>query len=83
MHLSQLPQAQAREVHRVEEVNAWIKEATNGEIPSLLSPDAVLGIGFVNALFFKGLWSLQFDETLTSVGRFHSPNKGAIEVMSL
>jgi len=48
-------------------INNWAKDNTNGKIPKVLneiSPDHVMFL--MNALYFKGNWTYQFDEENTS-----------------
>ncbi len=48
-------------------INAWVSDATHARIteivPDPIPPDAVMYL--INALYFKGTWTLQFDPTLT------------------
>ncbi|NJL61900.1 MAG: serpin family protein [Methylacidiphilales bacterium] len=47
-------------------INSWVKENTNGKIDKIvqqLSPDQVLLL--INAIYFKGNWTEQFDKSLT------------------
>ncbi|MGH2388250.1 MAG: serpin family protein [Chloroflexota bacterium] len=52
-------------------INAWVKKHTHGLIPRIVKqipPEMVLFL--VNALYFKGPWSAQFDPHATSPGPF-------------
>ncbi|CAN7937666.1 unnamed protein product [Ixodes hexagonus] len=56
------------------EINAWVEEVTQSKIKDLLPErsidfDTVLVI--VNAIYFKGLWSFQFNPEATSPQEFH------------
>jgi len=47
-------------------INGWISEKTRGKINNMLDmipPDAMLYL--INALYFKGIWTIQFDKTKT------------------
>ncbi|MFP4488787.1 MAG: serpin family protein, partial [Bacteroidales bacterium] len=55
-------------------INGWASDNTNGKIEKVLdeiSSDAVMFI--MNALYFKGDWTTQFDESLTE-GRMFYPD---------
>lgn len=47
-------------------MNKWIEEKTNGLIREMISqlPDNTVML-LINAIYFKGQWKLQFDESLT------------------
>ena len=47
-------------------INGWISQKTHGKINNMLDvipPDAVLYL--INALYFKGIWTIQFDKAKT------------------
>jgi serine protease inhibitor len=51
----------------VERINAWVKQNTEGKIPEIvqeIDPSQVLFL--INAVYFKGNWTTQFDPKLTS-----------------
>jgi serine protease inhibitor len=51
----------------VERINAWVKQNTEGKIPEIvreIDPSQVLFL--MNAVYFKGNWTTQFDPKLTS-----------------
>ena len=53
-------------------INKWAGDNTFGKIPKVLdeiSPDAVMFL--MNALYFKGNWSYQFDKSLTANKPFY------------
>ena len=59
----------------VNTINGWASDNTNGKIEKVLeeiSPDAVMFL--MNALYFKGRWTYQFDNLLTSPVRFNPEN---------
>ncbi|KAK8762406.1 hypothetical protein V5799_026311 [Amblyomma americanum] len=68
------------------EVNAWVEKVTESKIKNLLPEgtlDASTVLILVNAIYFKGLWSSQFDPKSTHRSHFHldSKNKKEVEMM--
>ncbi len=62
------------------EINSWVSKRTEGMIPSIIdSVDPADVAILVNAIYFKGEWTVEFDEDLTMDKPFHSP-KGKKEV---
>lgn len=62
-------------------INKWASDNTKGKIPKVLdeiSGDAVMFI--MNALYFKGDWSYQFDKALTSDRPFHISGSSSVDV---
>ncbi|MBD5271197.1 MAG: serpin family protein [Bacteroides sp.] len=51
-------------------VNQWCSDKTEGLIPEFLDQPVESPYFSVNALYFKGKWSKEFDKSLTSPGRF-------------
>jgi len=49
-------------------INGWVSENTRGKIPSIIQPpippDMVMYL--INAIYFKGTWTVEFDKKLTS-----------------
>jgi len=65
-------------------INKWASDNTNGKIPKVLdeiSPDAVMFL--MNALYFKGDWSYQFDKDLTSEKPFYTNGSTSVEVSTM
>ena len=65
-------------------INKWASDNTNGKIPKVLdeiSPDAVMFL--MNALYFKGDWSYQFDKSLTSDRPFYIPGGNSVNVSTM
>uniref|UniRef100_A0A023FL76 Putative serine proteinase inhibitor n=1 Tax=Amblyomma cajennense TaxID=34607 RepID=A0A023FL76_AMBCJ len=65
------------------EVNAWVEEATQSKIKNLLPPgsvDSLTTLILVNAIYFKGLWSSQFNPNSTHRSDFHLDSKTKKEV---
>jgi serpin B len=57
----------------VDVINAWVKTATNGKIPTIVEqipPDMVAYL--INAIYFKGSWRSRFDAAQTSPAPFTS-----------
>ena len=54
-------------------INDWVAEQTEGRIPRIvgdvLPPEDVMYL--INAIYFKGDWTQQFDKALTRPGPFH------------
>jgi serpin B len=64
----------------VSTINSWASNHTNGKIKSVIneiSQDAVLFL--LNALYFKGNWSNQFDKEDTSDQNFYLSNGNSIQ----
>lgn len=61
-------------------INAWVNEKTRGKIPTIVEPpippDMVMYL--INAVYFKGSWSTEFDKKLTE-GRPFTPAGGPPE----
>ena len=55
----------------VDIINTWISEKTHGKIENMLDyipPDAVMYL--INAIYFKGTWTYQFDKDFTQTDYF-------------
>ncbi|MEO0559382.1 MAG: serpin family protein [Bacteroidota bacterium] len=66
------------------EVNGWASDNTNGKIPEVLaelSPDLVMLL--MNALYFKGDWTTQFDEAATTDRTFTLSDGSPIQVPTM
>lgn len=53
-------------------INNWVAQSTKGKIDKLIDEvpeDAVMYL--INAIYFRGMWSNQFDKLLTRHGDFH------------
>jgi len=65
-------------------INKWASDNTNGKVPKVLdeiSGDAVMFL--MNALYFKGDWSYQFDKGLTSNRTFYTDGSSSVEVSTM
>ena len=63
---------QVEQSEAVKSINAWCDEKTNGCIPELLkgAPDGEMAL--LNALYFKGQWTTQFDKDDTHRDVFYN-----------
>ena len=62
-------------------INDWAKENTNGKIPKVLEviePDMVMFL--MNALYFKGTWTYQFEESQTTDLPFNLKDGSVVNV---
>ena len=65
----------------LETINKWASDNTNGKIPKVLDaidPYAVMFL--MNALYFKGIWTYQFDPGQTTSFPFHLKNGSVVDV---
>jgi serine protease inhibitor len=54
-------------------INNWVKEETNGRIPTILDAiDDGDQMFLINAIYFKGMWRTAFDPTDTKPAEFHA-----------
>jgi serpin B len=56
------------------QINAWVAQQTRDKIQNILPPGTVdenTRLVLVNAIYFKGLWSIPYDKTRTSNQPFH------------
>ena len=69
-----------RDPSALEVINGWCDRHTNGRIPKILDrldPATVMAI--LNALYFKGTWTVEFDKTLTKADRFNLQGGGTVD----
>jgi serpin B len=65
----------------VETINGWASDNTNGKIPKVINdigPDYVMFL--MNALYFKGTWTYQFEPDQTSPAPFHLASGNTVNV---
>ena len=65
----------------LDRINGWASDNTFGKIPKVLdeiSPQAVMFL--MNALYFKGTWTYQFDKDLTADGPFIKDDGSTVKV---
>ena len=55
------------------EINDWVKKSTNGKISDIVEDplDPNLAALLINAIYFKGDWTYEFDKTLTENRAFY------------
>jgi len=62
-------------------LNAWVATHTSGKIQSVVNPGEALPgeMIAVNAVYFKAIWSSQFEQSMTGYGTFYtSPERQAV-----
>ena len=71
----------------VDIINSWIEGKTNGLIKETLKPPIPLNavMYLINAIYFKGTWTIQFDEEKTRDMTFYSSGEAqsTVKMMSL
>jgi len=56
-------------------INQWVADQTNGKIKNMIKQINLDDIMFlINAIYFKGIWTYQFDPKLTEEGQFYQPS---------
>jgi serine protease inhibitor len=57
-------------------INAWVKENTHGKIEEIVENpiDAMTVMFLINAIYFKGNWTTEFDPADTQPAPFHAPS---------
>lgn len=67
------------------EINEWIKEKSEGLIPSILDNGSIGEFLLVNALYFNGKWTFPFDKSKTETSDFYNADNtvGHPEMMYL
>jgi len=72
----------SRSKRAADQINGWVEEKTHEKIKDLIDPTSLSGMTkmvLVNALYFKGLWSSQFDAEDTREGDFTLANGDTVE----
>ena len=65
-------------------INKWASDNTNGKIPKVLNEISGEAVMFImNALYFKGDWSYQFDKSLTSERPFYTDGSTSVNVTTM
>lgn len=56
-------------------INAWVAQKTQGKIEEIVEPpiDPLTVMFLINAIYFKGTWTVEFDPDLTSDAPFTTP----------
>ncbi|MEW5785193.1 MAG: serpin family protein [Bacillota bacterium] len=57
-------------------INGWVREQTRGKIAEIVKPpiNPLTVLFLINAIYFNGTWTEQFDKKLTSELPFHLPD---------
>lgn len=57
-------------------INGWVDKSTNGKIKEIVDPpiDPLTVMFLINAIYFKGFWTYQFDKKLTKDNWFTLPD---------
>jgi len=63
-------------------INAWVREATDGLIDGIVDPpiDPLTVAFLINAIYFEGAWTLQFDPERTAHGDFRRSDGSTVSV---
>jgi serpin B len=61
-------------------INAWVEEATDGAIDGIVEPpiDPLTMLFLIDAIYFEGRWTLQFDPERTITRTFHRADGAAV-----
>jgi serpin B len=64
-------------------INAWVSEATDDLIEGIVDPpiDPLTMAFLINAIYFEGAWTLQFDPERTASGDFRRPDGSTVSVL--
>lgn len=76
---AQVSSADFRDPATVDLINDWCRDHTNGHIPKILDvlqPNDVMAL--LNALYFKGTWTYEFDKTQTRDDLFYQNSGGQV-----
>ncbi len=55
-------------------INSWVDEKTNGKIEKIVDSVTDLVMLLINAIYFKGTWTYEFDKDLTADDLFNLPD---------
>jgi serpin B len=67
-------------------INAWVKEKTHQKIEEIVEKpiDAMTVMFLINAIYFKGTWTYEFDPDETAAEVFHAPGGDqTVQMMSM
>lgn len=65
----------------VNEINGWVDERTEGKITEIIQEiDPELVMLLLNAIYFKGEWTIKFDETKTQSQDFFLPEGNIVKI---
>jgi serpin B len=67
----------------VDVINGWVSDKTNGKIEEIIDPPIhPLTVMFlINAIYFYGTWTYEFDPAETEQAPFHRPDGATVPVM--
>jgi serine protease inhibitor len=62
-------------------INNWVEENTNGKIKEIIDPpiDPETVMFLINAIYFKGTWTYEFDKKLTTDEQFNLPGGSQVQ----
>ncbi|MBN1162541.1 serpin family protein [Patescibacteria group bacterium] len=60
----------------ISQINGWVSKNTKGKIPTIINniPQEMI-MYLINAVYFKGPWTIEFDENLTEKDIFYAQNE--------
>jgi serine protease inhibitor len=63
-------------------INHWVETSTDGRIEEIVGKkiDPLTMLFLINAIYFKGQWASEFDESNTRDGIFHLPDGGQKQI---
>jgi serpin B len=66
-------------------INAWVNDATRGKIDQIVDPpiDPLTIMFLINAIYFKGDWTHQFDQSRTKPEPFLQPDGSQVTVQMM
>jgi serpin B len=65
-------------------INKWASDNTNGKIPEVIQEISAQAVMFImNALYFNGDWSYQFDKSLTQERPFYPDGASSVNVSTM
>jgi len=64
-------------------INGWVEDKTAGKIKEIIEPpiDPLTVMFLINAIYFNGTWTYEFDPAETEQAPFHGPNGSTVPVM--
>ena len=64
----------------ITEINSWVSSQTNGKIGKIIDQiDSEMVMFLINAIYFKGDWTKQFDVSKTKPGDFTTPSGNVVK----
>ena len=69
------------EQESMDQIDAWVNEATHGAIPSIkMLPNDLLKMILINTIYFKGGWSSAFEKEMTNYDTFYNDGNKAVSI---